>query len=92
MVKKLALTAPKLCFAFPYADASQVPVSTAERIVKEIVEVIKEVTVEKEVPTSGGCMNSRGNLTVQTSAVNLFLLIGPLLSLICYRLYRKYYQ
>ena len=89
---KLALTAPKLCFAFPYADASQVPVSTAERIVKEIVEVIKEVTVEKEVPTSGGCMNSRGNLTVQTSAVNLFLLIGPLLSLICYRLYRKYYQ
>ena len=89
---KLALTAPKLCYAFPYADASQVPVSTAERIVKEIVEVIKEVTVEKEVPTSDGCMNSRGNLTVQTSAVNLFLLIGPLLLLICYRLYRKYYQ
>ena len=64
-------------------------------VIKEIevpVEVIKEVTIEKQVPSSGGCMSSQGNSTIQTSATNLFLLIGPLLLLIFYRLYRKYHQ
>ena len=55
---ELSLAGPKLCIAVPYEDASKVfnaPEPTPEVVVKEvpvekIVEVVKEVIVEKEVP------------------------------------------
>ena len=59
---ELSLAGPKLCIAVPYEDASKVfnaPEPTPEVVVKEvpvekIVEVVKEVIVEKEVPVQSG--------------------------------------
>tara|TARA_B100000586_G_C20033893_1_gene394503 strand:- start:60 stop:878 length:819 start_codon:yes stop_codon:yes gene_type:complete len=44
---ELSLSSPKLCVAIPYQDASKI---ATEGPVGKIVEVIKEIVIEKEVP------------------------------------------